>query len=149
IGLEPWLPWPLSASAWWTVPVRAERLAVLRIGLALVLLWDISVNYLPYRDVFFGDGSLGAPALLHDAGRSPAWAWSILRGVGDPVTSYLALLALLASSTMVLMGLWTKWPTPQPGKAAAPLRVPLIAWAISAVLWTLGVWARLTPPDED
>ena len=32
VGLKPWLPWPLSRSPWWTEPVRAERLAVLRIG---------------------------------------------------------------------------------------------------------------------
>ena len=31
-GLFPWLPWPLRAMPAWTVPVRAERLAVLRIG---------------------------------------------------------------------------------------------------------------------
>ena len=27
VGLRPWLPWPLCDWHWWTVPVRAERLA--------------------------------------------------------------------------------------------------------------------------
>ena len=34
VGVDPWLPWPLSAWRWWTEPVAAERLAALRIGLA-------------------------------------------------------------------------------------------------------------------
>src|SRR5437867_4844333 len=148
VGLEPWLPWPLSASPAWTVPVRAERLAILRIGVALVLLWDISCSYLPNHDVFYGEGSLGAPRLMHDAGRSPAWAWSILRGVGDPLTSHLALVVLLVSSTLIVMGLWSYLHHPQDQKARAPLRIPLLLWAVSAVIWTMGVWARLTPPEE-
>src|SRR5207244_274468 len=101
----------LKKSAWWggatTFPSTTRRRAILRIGVALVLLWDISCSYLPNYDVFYGDGSLGAPRLMHDAGRSPAWAWSILRGVGDPLTSHLALVVLLVTSTLILMGLWS------------------------------------------
>src|ERR1700686_3715834 len=40
VGVVPWLPWPLSAWGWWTEPVRAERLALLRIGVALCLIAD-------------------------------------------------------------------------------------------------------------
>src|SRR5262249_26825647 len=56
---------------------------------------------------------------------------------------------LLASTALVLMGLWTNRHAPQPVNAAPPLRAPLLLWAISAAVWTLGVWARLTPPGED
>ncbi len=54
VGVVPWLPWPLSAWRWWTEPVRAERLAALRIGLALCLLLDIVLTYLPGVGTFFG-----------------------------------------------------------------------------------------------
>ena len=40
-GWSPWLPWPLSRWRWWTEPVRAERLAALRIGLGVALLLDL------------------------------------------------------------------------------------------------------------
>src|SRR5205823_3952047 len=32
VGLKPWFPWPLSRWRWLNEPVRAERLAALRIG---------------------------------------------------------------------------------------------------------------------
>ena len=46
-GVNPWLPWPLPRWPWWTRPVRAERLAALRVGVGLVLLIDVLGHYLP------------------------------------------------------------------------------------------------------
>jgi Vitamin K-dependent gamma-carboxylase len=57
VGLSPWWPWPLSRWRWLAAPVRAERLAALRIGLALVLLIDVLTTYLPNATVFFGTDS--------------------------------------------------------------------------------------------
>src|SRR5262245_10239971 len=106
IGILPWLPWPLSRWRWWTEPVRAERLAALRIGLALVLLLDILLTYLPHGRDFFGRDSLGSPELFgwvfepkwdwqaigEDLARGKPfgrvlgmrWRWSVLRDVEDP-----------------------------------------------------------------
>ncbi len=64
VGTNPALPWPLSRCDWLTKPERAERLAALRIGVALVLLWDVVFAYWPLVDVFFGQGSLGSPRYL-------------------------------------------------------------------------------------
>jgi hypothetical protein len=60
VGLSPWLPWPLSRWRWLAQPVRAERLAALRIGLALVLLIDVLTTYLPNAALFFAKDGFGA-----------------------------------------------------------------------------------------
>jgi uncharacterized membrane protein YphA (DoxX/SURF4 family) len=57
-GVQPWLPPPLSRSAWWTAPIAAERLAALRVGAGLALLCDVLVCYAPRAGDFFGTGSL-------------------------------------------------------------------------------------------
>jgi uncharacterized membrane protein YphA (DoxX/SURF4 family) len=84
MGTVPWLPWPLSTSPWWTQPVRAERLAALRIGVAAVLLVDILGMYLPQATDFFGAWSLGSPEVFADRTAWPHWRWSLLEGMADP-----------------------------------------------------------------
>src|SRR5581483_10202681 len=82
VGLKPWLPWPLTGP-WWTEPVRAERLAALRIGLGAVLLLDILVTYLPRTADFFGSDSLGSAEVY--AAEWSLWPlkWSPLAGIDD------------------------------------------------------------------
>src|SRR5919202_6457019 len=103
IGLNPWLPWPLSRSAWWTEPVRAERLAALRIGVAAVLLLDVLGTYLPRLHDFFGPDSLGSPEVF--AGGRGFLRWSVLRGVHDPALIQGALMAWAAAAVLLLLGL--------------------------------------------
>ena len=64
VGLSPWLPGWLGRSAWWSEPVRAERLAAFRIGMGAMLLLDIFWTYLPRASEFFGPGSLGSPEVF-------------------------------------------------------------------------------------
>lgn len=85
VGAEPWLPWPLSAWRWWTEPVAAERLAALRIGVALFLFMDILWTYLPNLDTFFLDGGPGGSRVFGWYTQAPRWTWSILRGLSDPL----------------------------------------------------------------
>jgi hypothetical protein len=82
VGLNPWLPPPLSRWKWWTEPVRAERLAALRIGVGIVVLFDALVHYLPQVSDFFGANSLGSPEIFAQEGVT-RWRWSILRGFHD------------------------------------------------------------------
>ena len=98
VGIEPWLPWPLSAWSWWSEPLRAERLALLRIGLALCLLIDIALSYAPRTLVYFATGSLGDPGIHDWRFRAPRMTWSLLRGVGDDVIVYLSLTVLIATT---------------------------------------------------
>src|SRR5215467_7214346 len=92
VGWKPWLPWPLSAWPWWTEPVRAERLAMVRIGLAAVLLFDIVTSYLPHVYHYFAGDFLGGAEVLETYwGRSDNMHWSLLRGVEHPLESALFL----------------------------------------------------------
>ncbi len=104
VGLNPWLPWPLSRSTWWTEPVRAERLAAFRIGVALVLLLDIFGNYWPQATDFFGRNSLGSPEVFAGV-TGKFWRWSILRGIEDAHFVYGMLVVWAAAGVFLLVGL--------------------------------------------
>ena len=110
VGLEPWLPWPLSISPWWTAPVPAERLAILRIAVAAVLLWDILQNYLPVYNVLYSDQGLLPPRVLSSAGRTQPWAWSLLRGAaeGNPDVIFWTMIVWMTAAVLLLLGLWTR-----------------------------------------
>ncbi len=108
VGVVPWLPWPLSAWRWWTEPVRAERLAALRIGLAACLLLDILLTYLPGVFTFYSHDSLGDPAIYGWLAGSPRLSWSLLRGFGDPLLSFLALAGWVAASGWMVVDLGTR-----------------------------------------
>src|SRR5438067_6223866 len=60
-GLKPWFPWPLSRWHWLTEPLPAERLAALRIGVALVMFLDVVSSFYACRNDLFGPDSLGDP----------------------------------------------------------------------------------------
>lgn len=108
VGLCPWLPWPLCRWPWWTEPVRAERLAVLRIGLAAVLLIDLLTTYLPGINDFYGSGSLGSPELFAYLGKAPKWYWSILRGVEEQRILLEAMILWTLATACLLLGLCTR-----------------------------------------
>src|ERR1700733_69813 len=101
VGIIPWLPWPLSASTWWTQPIRAERLALLRIGVALCLLVDILINYAPEALSYFGAEGLGDPDIFKWRFNAPRANWSLLRGLGDNAIVSLAFLVWLALTVWI------------------------------------------------
>lgn len=103
VGVVPSLPWPLSASPWWTEPVRAERLAALRIGVALVLLADVMWTYIPMARAFFGRGSLGSPEVFA-GGALATKRWCILRGIDDPSLLFVILILWAVSAFFLLIG---------------------------------------------
>jgi len=107
IGLKPWFPWPLSRWRWLTAPVRAERLAALRIGIALVMLVDVCTTYLPRSTDYLSRDGLGSRELfewhLKDEDR-----WAILRHNDNPETVRLAMLAWAASAFLLLIGLGSR-----------------------------------------
>jgi len=126
IGLTPCLPWPLSRWSWWTEPVRAERLAALRIGFAIVLLLDVVLQYLPNYADFFGAGSLGSPEVF--AGRSQAhWHWSVLRGIDDSRLFLPVLLVWAGAAALLLVGWWPRW-------------AALVAWILSVSVLNLNYY---------
>jgi uncharacterized membrane protein YphA (DoxX/SURF4 family) len=108
VGLTPWLPGVLGRSAWWTEPVRAERLAAFRIGMAAVLLLDIFWMYLPRAFDFFGQGSLGSPEVFAARTVAPSWRWSLLQGVHDPRLAQAILLLWAGAAFCLLIGLFPR-----------------------------------------
>jgi hypothetical protein len=113
VGVRPWLPGFLGRSPSWTQPIRAERLAAFRIGLAAVLLIDILLTYLPNVDRFFGAGTLGDPSALGRTGSvwswdSVRWNWSLLRGVESSNVFGVALGTWAVAAGLLLVGLWTR-----------------------------------------
>lgn len=83
-GTIPSLPPPLNRWKWLTEPIRAERLAALRIGTGVVLLIDLLYFHLPYFRWFYGPNSLAEPGVFADRFASPHWHWSVLNWL--PVT---------------------------------------------------------------
>ncbi len=108
VGWKPWLPWPLSRSRWWTEPVRAERLAAMRIVLAGFLLLDQFLTYLPNLESFFGKDSLGDPSIFSYYTSAPFWRWSLLKGVEDHRVIQIALGVWSAATFCLMIGLFTR-----------------------------------------
>lgn len=121
VGITPWLPWPLSRWPWWTEPVRVERLAALRIGLALVLLVDVLVQYLPHYADYFGPGSLGSPEVFARRWSTGHWNWSLLR---DSIW-FLPILCIWAVAGVMLLVGWS------------PRSAAFVAWALSVSILNL------------
>jgi hypothetical protein len=146
VGLNPWLPWPLRGWTWWTAPVRAERLAALRIGLAVVLLIDILSSYWPHSIHYFASTYFGHEEVLGSKGwmASSSQHWTLLHGVHWAVESALiAILCGLATLVIfiVLVGRLTIPPAPE-DRSGILLQWALPVWIVTAGLALLGIWAR-------
>ncbi len=104
VGLSPSLPRPLSRSSWWTTPVKAELPAVLRIGVAAVLLFDQLTTMLPHLKSLYGGGSMGDPGLFAWMFQRPLLHWSLLQGIADPQAIQLAFWVWVAATVGLLVG---------------------------------------------
>ena len=139
VGLEPALPWPLSAWSWWTEPVRAERLAALRICLGLIVLADVLFTYLPGLDAFFSASGIADPAAYAWYWRTPKGNWSLLRGPGDPMVSSLAMLLWGGLAVWAFMDAWGRSRDVVP----SPLRLRFyLMWSTVGLVVSAGVWSR-------
>jgi hypothetical protein len=125
VGLAPWLPWPLARYDCWTKPVRAERLAALRIGVGLVLLFDILFTYLPRAGDFFGRDGLSSPGVFAMGGQ--VYRWSVLRSLENPA----ALKAILLLWAAAAVGLIFGW---------LPRVSALVAWVLSTSIIGLNLY---------
>jgi len=144
VGIQPWLPWPLSNWAWWSEPVRAERLAMLRIGVALCLLLDIGYNYAPQFMLYFGEGGLGDPEIFNWRFQAPRTTWSLLRGVGDETVVYLALTVWIATTLWIAGNalaqiLMTRRERPTRDRTG----YALVLWSAAFCFYITGLWAQM------
>ncbi len=143
VGVEPWLPWPFSASRWWTAPVPAQRLAAVRIGLAAVLLFDVVSSYLPYVEVYFGPRYFGNAHVVGWYQRPPRLSWSILQGVQSPLLSSLVLVSWLALTCWLGVEWWGRLSARKRAEATgAPGASATALWLLAGVVAVLGIWSR-------
>jgi len=92
----------------WHQPVRAERLALMRILLALSLLTDQLFQYLPNLEEFFGPAGI-APQGLHDWFQLKNWRWPILLFNSDsPWVVYPLFTIWVAVTALWLVGWHTR-----------------------------------------
>jgi hypothetical protein len=122
VGLQPVLPRPLDRWEWMTAPIRAERLAALRVAVGLVLLLDILGTYLPRFDDFFGPGSLSSPDVFASRFEGPYWYWSVLRWLPETWGPQAALAVWVASAAALTLGFY-------------PRSAAVLAWALSLSFW--------------
>ena len=148
VGLNPWLPWPFSGWRWWTEPVRAERLAVLRIGLGVVLLLDVLLSYMPQLHAYFGPDSMGTAEMFAYLARAPKWNWSVLRGFQDPLLMTAAQAAWLLTTPLILLHLWGRLSAAEQPGPHPVLRWSLAIWTFAGIVGVLALWTRVTPEHE-
>jgi hypothetical protein len=118
IGLKPWFPWPLSRWRWLNEPVRAERLAALRIGVAVLTILDVLLTYLPIGTDIAGRDSIMTPDLFAER-FDKTQRWSLLVPVREP------------SAVQLILWVWAG--------AALLLAVGLFSRVSAAATWALGV----------
>jgi hypothetical protein len=128
IGLAPWLPPPLSRLSWWTEPVRAERLAALRIGVAAVLLVDLLVTYLPHLEDLFAAGGLGGASVFPGMFGGSSWNWSLFKYANSPALVWSAFIVWLLAAVCLLIGLASRL-------SAA------VAWALAVSFYYINPYA--------
>lgn len=102
---------PPYSSAWnrfWHAPVRAERLALMRIVLGIALMGQLFVEYLPHLPYFYGPNG-SAPAGLQDASQLRYWCWPLLIFHTDDMTTVYAFWgSWLAVTLAFTLGYWTR-----------------------------------------
>lgn len=102
VGIKPALPWPLCYWPWLTAPIRAERLAALRIGLSLCLLIDILFTYLPDAGLWFTAKGVGGSELFGWLTKEGSGRWTLFPLHPDAGTAE-ALMLLWALTTLTLL----------------------------------------------
>ena len=117
VGVAPRLPEPLAQWHWFAAPVRAERLAALRIGLGTAILFDVLVTYWVQRHALFGGGSLGSAEVFAGRLRAPYWNWSLLGWADQPTLISGVLLCWALAAACLMVGF-------------RPRAAALVAWAI-------------------
>jgi hypothetical protein len=122
IGIQPRLPRLLRDNPWFGGTVAAERLAALRISLAVVLLLDILLCYLPLLGDGYGPQSLSSPDVFAERFQAPHVYWSVLRWLPDTWGPPLALGVWGLAALLLLVGY-------RPQLAAT------VAWVLAISFW--------------
>lgn len=123
VGIQPRFPWFLNGWTWLTTPVPAERMAALRIAVALALLLDLVFGCLPY----FASYGLGLKEGFPWRFRDGHYYWSILRWLPDPFFAPLVSAIWFASFVALLVGYRT-------------FISGIVAWVCAVSFWNINPW---------
>lgn len=124
VGIQPRFPGLLNRWTWLLRPVPAERMAALRIAVAVVALLDIGVACVPQFQTHFSESGLGGPSAYPSRFRSGHHYWSLLRAL--PATWGPAALATVwAGAAGALLVGWR------------PLVSALVCWACAVSFWNI------------
>ncbi len=100
--------YPSGWSRFWQKPVRAERLAFMRIVLGVTLLAEQLIEFLPYLMEYYGPEGV-APAGLQDRAQLEYWYWPMLIFNTDrPAAVYGFFLAWMAVAFLFTIGFCTR-----------------------------------------
>src|SRR5262245_34502594 len=107
VGLKPWFPWPLCRWRWLNEPVRAERLAALRIGVAVLTVLDVLLTFLPISADIVGRDSIMSPtALARHLEKNQRW--SLLADLDEPWEVRLVLWIWAGTALLLAVGLFSR-----------------------------------------
>jgi hypothetical protein len=103
---------------------------------------------LPGVTTFFGRGALGEPSVHSWLADAPRLSWSVLRGVGDPLLSFLALFGWIGTSSWIVIDLGTRMLRGNGPRERDPLRYSVPLWCLTGAVVVFGIWSRLATHDE-
>lgn len=163
-GIQLAFPRPFRSWEWLTGFERAERIAAFRIGVGLVLLWDVLFTYLPQASTFFGKGSLGSPevfAVIMQRSMRPPF----LRALEDPAHFRLILIGWAAAALCLMLGVLPRLAAvfcwlcsvsiiavnpylSNSGDNARSIALFYLMLSPCGAVWTLPRWFRKGPREE-
>lgn len=126
-GIQPRFPGPLNRWGWLTRPVAAERVAALRIALAVALLVDLGAGLLPYFSMFFSPEALGGRDQYPWRFREGHLYWSLLRVLPDTGGPQLLMAVWIVAALGLLIGY-------------RPLISGLVCWICAVSFWNINPW---------
>jgi len=124
IGIQPRLPGAMNRWHWLLRPVPAERMAALRVAVALAALIDIGLVTLPQFAAHFSERGLGGPTAYETRFRAGHQYWSLLR-VLPAAWGPGALLALWTAAAVALL------------IGTRPLISGLVCWTCAVSFWNI------------
>lgn len=124
MGVQPRLPGALKRWHWLLRPVPAERMAAMRVAVALAALIDIGLVTLPQFATYYAESGLGGPYAYETRFRSSHGYWSALRVLPATWGPGVLIAVWSAAAFALLIGF-------------RPFISALVCWACAVSFWNI------------